>query len=165
MKKEDIFLEIYHRHHKGLYNYICRITGDMELARDIFQDVFLQIMSVKDPATLIKYPPKWFYVVAQNVCYKSWNEKKKRETLSNPDENIESYSNNKDPKNIELLEEVNSILGSLGKEHKEIFWLKHETGLKNKDIAEILKISTKTVKRKLDQIFWELQKKIKLSGF
>ncbi len=78
---------------------------------------------------------------------------------------MEQYTNSvhKNSNSKEIIDIINSVLEKLGEQHREIFWLKHESGLKNKAIAGILNISTKTVKRKLDQFLWELERKLKLS--
>jgi RNA polymerase sigma-70 factor (ECF subfamily) len=165
MKPNEIHHKIYLRYHKELFNYIYRIIREPELAQDILQDVFIKILSSKNPTALLDLPKKWFYTVARNECYRAWNENKKKETIALPDNNADLLPDPREKKPNDLLETVYDILQNFGNEYREIFWLKHESGLKNQEIAKILSISTKTVKRKLDQILWELQKKIKLSDF
>lgn len=160
----NLFAEIYDLYRKELFRYIYRMVRDEEQAQDVLQDVFVKILCVKDPGLLREYPRKWFYTVAKNECLRALAQKKRRETVIELDGNIEQYAQNSDEQG-DLFDTINRLLDRMGGEYRDIFWLKHESRLKNNEIALILGISTKTVKRKLDQVIRELQGKIKLSDF
>ena len=56
------------RYEKPLIRYACRITGDLETARDVVQDAFLRLCQA-DRAKVDGHLAAWLYTVCRNRAY------------------------------------------------------------------------------------------------
>lgn len=64
----DAFEKIFHIYHARIYNYVCRLVGDAEDARDLTQESFLKayraLLRGEQPVNL----SAWLYRIASNTC-------------------------------------------------------------------------------------------------
>src|SRR3954453_19196807 len=67
---EELFEKLYQQYEQPIYQYVYRLLGDPEDARDFTQDAFVKAYR-KLPETLAKgnfQPQAWLYRIATNVC-------------------------------------------------------------------------------------------------
>lgn len=120
----------YEKHKTGIYRYILSMTHDRQLAEDVLQDTFVQLLTDG-----IRFEPgreqAWLYRVARNKCFNILKRQKKQSELQSPAVASENL-------NWEFLE----MIAPLSAKEQEIVTLKMIGGFSHKEIA---KITGKTV--------------------
>lgn len=131
-----------------LKGYVIKMTGDMELSKDIIQDTLLKaVLHIEKFKPEVKFST-WLITIATNV-YRDYLRKNK------PLELIDEFIPAKDmgPEEITLLSlecnDIVNILKSIPYEKKAVFILKHYFGYKYEEIAKILKCPVGTVRSRL----------------
>lgn len=140
---ERAFAELYDRLSPGLYNYLCRLLGDVHRAEDALVETFTKLArSNLDGPGNVK---AWLYRVATNHCYKWF--RKNREVCM-PDGLPETAG--REPLRDFLRENaVQRMLNSLPEAQRVVVALKFFEDLSYAEIAEILCIPLGTVKSRM----------------
>jgi RNA polymerase sigma-70 factor (ECF subfamily) len=75
------FAELVRRHGDGLLGYLCRTTGNRQVAEDLFQETFRR---VHEKAATFRGNNfrSWLYRIATNVTINEWRRRKRRPELS-----------------------------------------------------------------------------------
>ena len=148
-------------YYKEIYAYVYRQTGNEELAKDLTQDIFIQILQ-----KIAMFDHKkasfrtWIYRIASNKIYDHYRSKThrlslKREPIDMTDDNMELQNSNlglaiKDLSelivNKELIEDIMEIVSLYKQEWQEIFYMKCFEERTFQDISQTLNISENTVK-------------------
>ena len=159
-------------YYKEIYAYVYRQTGNEELAKDLTQDIFIQILQ-----KIAVFDPKkasfrtWIYRIASNkICdhYRSraHHLSLKQEQIDMTDENQELQNHNlrsaiRDLSelivNKELIEEIMEIVSLYKQEWQEIFYMKCFEERTFQDISQTLNISENT----LNSMFYKMIRQIK----
>lgn len=152
------------RWEKNLFNFTLRYVGDPEDAKDICQKTFIRVY--RNLAKL-REPDKfstWMYQIAVNLCRDELKRKNRRgffsldilrETRSGIEKELErepSYGYgepDKELQNIDLRDVLNQALQSIPEEQRVVVIMKEYQGLKFTEIADILEMSTNTVKSRM----------------
>lgn len=161
--RQKIFEIIWKQYHKRILYFIRNMVAAN--AEDMLQDVMLKVYR-----NLHTYNPRysfngWIYTIARNHCF---NQLKKRklpvQDPVNSSENIVIHTDKLNPEkemiHKELNKKINEIIGAMPYEHCQIAFLRFFEGLKCREIAQILKIPSGTVKSRLHYIRKVLQKKL-----
>ena len=140
--------ELFNYYYPRLYNFSRSFLKIEDGIDDILQEVFVKIWqnrkSIKNSATFNSY----IFTITRNLLLNELrsrlNKQKIKEEVSKlsvaPEYSLMEQIEYKD-----LKEKVDNIVNELPKRQKEIFVLSRTQGLSHKEIAEKLKISTKTV--------------------
>ena len=162
--------ELLQRHKSALYGYLLRLTGRRDAAEDIFQDVFLKL--VRDPSAYGqrgKFRP-WLFTVARNAAMAHFRRQGSRaevplhgegalpgpaDRTASPEPGPEAAAVNK-----ELSEIIAAALGRLSPDQREVFYLRHYSGLSFKEIAEMLGLPIGTVLARMSRAAALLRKDI-----
>lgn len=162
------FDDIFDTYYKRIYNYIyyriyCRFTTE-DLTSQVFEKVFLKA----DTYSQRKAPFEvWLFAIARNVVNDYFREQKKRKILSF-DTLRQLVSTKKDPEGIAIREEANDrllkALNTLNQGERNILALKFGAALKNKEIAELLKLTESNVGIKVYRILKKLKVEIEREG-
>lgn len=146
------FDQLFHKYAPMLYAFVVSILKDEPESEGVVQDVFLKIWE-KRKELLTGYSFKsYLFTIAYNATKKVYrqkllDDKYKQEAAivmgqnSSSDLNVFEYRN--------LLDYVDTIIDRLPPARREIFIMSKKEGLKNEEIASILKISEQTVKNQL----------------
>ena len=160
---------LFERHHRALFNYFVRMTGDKALSEDLVQDVFFRVLKYRhtyQPGTL--FAP-WMYQIARNAQADSFQKRKVEMTPLDDEERpgLELASKEADPaESFRRREDVRLLrraLARLSPEKREVLILSRFQDLKYEQIGEILACDAGAVKvrvfralKSLGQIFFEL---------
>lgn len=136
-------LEAYER---PLMQYVARLVGDVESARDIVQESFLRLVQggPDDP----EHARPWLYTVARNLAF----DRRRRERRANASEAgnvVPLHGRSTTP--AELLEQREeqdralSFLEELPQNQQEVVRLKFQGGLSYKEISQVTKLSVSNV--------------------
>jgi len=156
---EKLFIESY----SILIAYSFRFIKDRELAKDIVQDVFLELwknrQSIDFESPLKSHLFKSVYNRSINYLTSKYAE---TSVFMGVDNEIEAIlhaeeSVDKEVSLLELQSEINKYLNTISPRNREIFTLSRLNGLKNKEVADKLCISIKTVEKNLSLIIKDLR--------
>ncbi len=140
------FDELYSRYSKSLFNFICRMLNDRELAEDLLQEVFLRILT-KTYRAQAKFST-WLYTVATNLCL---NEVKKRTKTYRLEKDIPNPRDrpHREAERSELSQKIEEAISSLPATQRVAFCLRHYQGMPYREIARVLGCPLGTVKSRI----------------
>jgi RNA polymerase sigma-70 factor, ECF subfamily len=134
--------KIYHQHRERLFNYLMRMTGDYDLARDIVQESYARCLNRYggkiDSASLL-------YRIARNLVV---DDLRKR-SRSEPFEERQAVDPASLHHHIMVREEYREVMGALQDlcfEDRELLSLVAVESLRYSEIAEVLNTSVGNVK-------------------
>ena len=135
-----------HRMQGPLIRYAVLITGDLERARDVVQDTFLQLCS-ENQASLNGHLEPWLYTVCRNRAL----DVRRKEDRMNPltEATVEPSSDRPDAlvslEQTETLQGALKILGTLPTTQQEVIRLKFQNELSYKEISQVTGLSVTNV--------------------
>ncbi len=167
MISREKLISLYSTHYKEIFNYIYRLTGSRESAEDILQETFINLIEYSKKTTINHDTVKsLLYRTAHNL---SINYLKKNEKLDSLHDDIYHLpaTNSLDDDVIfnEIQKEVTLALHQLDPVSRSIFILKKNNNYTNEEIAKLLHISERTVRRKLQSTVSHLLLHLKSKGF
>ncbi|MGV3547310.1 MAG: RNA polymerase sigma factor [Pedobacter sp.] len=155
---ESAFHLLYDRYWEQVYNAAYKRLKDADYAKDITQDIFLQLWSRRKELQ-IAFVPSYLYMSVRNNVFK-WMEKEQRFTTI-PDL-LACLEQRSDRADVELLRKefmakYEAMVNSLPAAQQTIFKLRFHDDLSTKEIAEKLNISRKTVQNQLGKSVGQLR--------
>jgi RNA polymerase sigma-70 factor (ECF subfamily) len=170
----DAFARLVALHEHMVFNLALRLTGDPEEARDVSQDVFLQVYRMLSRFEGRSSLKTWVYRIVVNQCHNRqrwW--KRRRKDRSRPIEDLtpadearlsESSSEASNPyEEIRRREQgrmVQAALLAVSFEHRAILLLREVEGLSVEQVAESLGLPQGTVKSRLSRAREALRQKL-----
>lgn len=161
---KDSFRDLFSKYHHSLFNFVLYRVKDEVIADDIVQDTFLRVWKHK---SMIKPNKSFFSYIAKisnNLCmdYFRHENVKVRHQGHIPEPTESDFDNPALQYESKILEEeIQSIVNnSLPKKCREIFILSRVNGMPNRDIAELLDISRRTVENQLYRALKILRSKL-----
>jgi RNA polymerase sigma-70 factor (ECF subfamily) len=159
--QEEQFKEIYNAHY-GKVIRLCLgyVAGDLPLAKDLTQDVFLKVWQHQDGFREESSYSTWIYRITVNTCLSQlrkhkkhrWNHSVNDELLNDPEEQIQD--------NERLFQRLYGCIDQLSKIDKGIILLELED-LPQQEIAEITGYSYQAVRTRIHRIKQKLEKCLK----
>jgi RNA polymerase sigma-70 factor (ECF subfamily) len=146
------------RWQRPLYNFLLRLTGDGELARDLSQEAFLRsYQRLRELRDKEKFR-SWLFRIAVNLH----RSHVRRPTLPVEDSTeIESLGGGRGevhPGTHEMQLTLRSLVSHLAPEHREVVLLRVFHGFQFDEMAVILDCPISTVKSRLYKAFEELRR-------
>ncbi len=169
LTKTEFVLAALARYERPLIRYAARITGDIELARDVVQDTFLRLCKA-DRAKVDGHLAAWLYTVCRNRALDVRRKEGRMGSLQEGQaESIQS--NAPEPSTVAAVNEeyglVLEALGALPENQQEAFRLKFQGEMTYREIGEVMGISLGTVSHlvgvALDSLRERLRGKINLA--
>ena len=136
---------LFEEHHAGLFRYLVRLTGDVDVAHDAAQEAFVRLVA-KPPRD--QHPRAWLYTVATNLV-RAWAGSHKRRALllqgagsrvtaePLPDPEQAAYAN-------ESRDAVRRALSGLSDKERTVLLMREE-GFAHREIAEAVGTTTGSV--------------------
>ena len=144
--------ELFNQHYEFLCNVANRLLNDRDAARDIVQDVFLQLWRKKDELKIVHSMKSYLYKAVINGSFQ-YLEKRKRTIQIAEDF---SYAHDLTRSDVEetilfkqLEKDYKKALDLLPSKCRAIFALSRYEEMKYKEIAEHLEVSVKTVETQM----------------
>ncbi|MCL5022424.1 MAG: sigma-70 family RNA polymerase sigma factor [Nitrospirae bacterium] len=136
------------RYQEMVYNVACRMIGDRDAAHDISQESFL---SAYDGLKRFRSDSKfstWLYRITVNKCRDYLRGRKPDVLLDEVSEILPSKA--PDPQDLlyrkQLGQTLQTALGALPEDYREVIVLKHIGGLDYKEMESILGVSANALK-------------------
>ena len=146
------FESLYKAYAGKVFNYINSFIYDPDLAKDITQNTFLQLWEVRsqlDPNGNIE---GYIYSISRNLLFR---EIRRLNILRNYTDRI------KENLSRDMIEQqILALLAELPEARRRIFLMRWSNGLSNKEIAQKLSISEKTVSTQIHRTIHFLKSKI-----
>ncbi|WP_321437702.1 RNA polymerase sigma-70 factor [uncultured Bacteroides sp.] len=149
-----VFDELFRKHYSKLLFYATRFLSTDE-AEDIVQETFLELWKRRDSLEMEGQIQAYLYRLVYNKAINVLKHKKIENDYSIEVEEIykrkiafyePDYNDTiKRIENMELRQEIYGMIDQLPDKSKEVFKLSYLHGLKNKEIADVLSISQRTV--------------------
>lgn len=151
---ETTYKTLFRKHYAGLLFYATRLVGEDE-AEDIVQDVFAELWRRKDSIEIGEQIQSFLY---RSVYTKALNNLKHRAIVESHNAEEEEYYQRRleyyqpDHSDVirriedqELRKEIHVAINELPDKCKEVFKLSYLHDMKNKEIADVMNISLRTV--------------------
>lgn len=151
---ETTYKTLFRKHYSGLLFYATRLVGEDE-AEDIVQDVFAELWKRKDSVEVGEQIQSFLY---RSVYTKALNLLKHRSIVESHSAEEEEYYQKRleyyqpDHSDVirriedrELHQEIHTAINALPDKCKEVFKLSYLHDMKNKEIADVMNVSLRTV--------------------
>lgn len=157
------FGSIYERYWARLFNAACKRTGDEDSAKDITQDIFLQLWQRRQELEIDNLPAYLLTSVRNNV-FKYMEKQQRYIPISELVEQLLSSGEYTDGQLAitELMAGFAKLLERLTPSQQEIFRLRFEEEMGTLDIARRLNIAQKTVQNQLTRSVAQIRQAIGL---
>ncbi|NKI25455.1 RNA polymerase sigma-70 factor [Arenibacter sp. 6A1] len=162
LKKGDTqaFRAVFDIYQNRVYHFVKSITKSDYVSEEIVQEVFIKIWGIKESINTAHSFEAFLFTIARNATYNYLRSVANQQSLKEEFWKNISYSNKQTEDTILLGEYealVENILENIPPQKRNIFILSKQQGKSHQEIADLLGISTKTVKNHL----WETLKILK----
>lgn len=160
-----LLFDSYYRH---LHAYACKFVA-ADAAHDIVQDLFSTIWQKRDNLTIKSSLHNYLFTGVRNNCLQLLDKQKVRNRYQQ-DKCLEltieevNYFNSQTLQSlleVELKEKIEVAINKLPSQCQRVFRMSRITQMKNKDIAEELDISPKTVEKHLTKALRLMREELK----
>jgi len=150
---EGAFLHLYRYFKPRLEKFAFSICHSKEDAEEIVEDVFVRVWMKRKTLDHVQNLKLYLYVATRNFSLNYLRVNQRNAHLVIDDLSVELQDITPDPEqlmlNAALIAKINYVIGELPNRCKVIFKLVKEDGLKQREVAEILHLSPKTIENQL----------------
>ena len=151
--------ELYHETKYAIYGFSLSITKNPSDSEDVLQETYLKIWANAERYTAKGTPMSWILMIAKNLSLMKLREKKRHQDLEPEEWDMEFHI----PDSAGTTEDrhlLEAALNLLTLEEREIILLHAVSGLKHREIAELLDMALATVLSKYHRALRKLRKYI-----
>lgn len=152
------------RYYSRLCYYVYRLLMDKEDAEDVVQDLFLTLWNHRSRIEIEENVSGYLYKMAKNLALNHIRTKTNYKTLLENQEDTHSYYEENQLESEEFRVILYDCINELPGRCKEVLLLHRVKGLKQKEIADQLSISVKTIKNQIWASMQRLKKCLELKG-
>ena len=128
---------IYKQFHSDLLGYVKSKVRSREDAEDILQNVFIKISANVDKLTEDVKLKNWIFTITRNAIIDYYRANATKKKFAVPDEIDENIFESDDPDPTKGLDQcMNSMIGLLPEEYRDIIIDSEIKGIKQKDLAD-----------------------------
>lgn len=152
---KEAFSELFKRYHSKLVSFAACFLSDYEEAEDSVSEVFVRLLQKNKELKDIENFEGYLYYSVKNQCLNQLkkNKRKKRlfTQLDYQDYNTGEYTQPlQQLLTLELREKIATCVDNLPQKRKLVYKMTKDDGLKIKEVAKLLDITEKTVKKHLE---------------
>jgi RNA polymerase sigma-70 factor (family 1) len=166
---KQLFNELFREHEHKLYAFVIKVLRSDAQAKDIVQEVFLKLWTIREQLHEIENMDAFLYRLTENKVYDylraAATREKTRQELWTRIQSAEPPADYLEAKEYHHL--IQQAINQLPPQRKTIYLLSKHEGLKQQQIAEELRISPHTVRNQLAEAFRSIRNYMKknLHGF
>ncbi|MFD1771224.1 RNA polymerase sigma-70 factor [Sphingobacterium suaedae] len=146
---EAAFKQLHGLLFKPLYHYALMLLKTRETAEEATADVFVKLWLTREQLTHVNHPQLYIFRSLKNICLNKLRTEKNKSATLIPLEHQDIQSDSAGPielvHNKELEEFLTATVAALPEQRRLAFTMIKDQGMKNKDVAELLGISPRTV--------------------
>ena len=143
--------KIFHRFQPVLVSYANQFVHSAEDAREVVQDVFMAVWNNRENLQLDESLKAYLFTATRNKCYNHLR-KRRLDTVEMNETTPEAYEDQQIEGKLQT-EELKALIydeiNALPERCRKIFLLSREEDLTNREIAERLDVSVKTVENQM----------------
>lgn len=164
------YKQLFLLYHKRLVNFSQTIVRTKESAEEIVSDVFLKIWMNRHALGEVENFHLYIYIATKNLSINRLLKEKKEQSFSLDEVVVETKNLYSDPEQLmitaEMYKRVRLAIEALPPKCQLIFKLIREDGLKYKEVAQLLNLSTKTIENQMTIALKKISESIRfdLSG-
>ncbi len=141
--------------------YARKMVNDLDSAREIAQQVFVKLYEKKDQLTIKTSIKSYIFQATRNTALNYIKQQKTRQfAATHAMSRYETETNEDTLLTKELEEQILSIIDRLPNKCKQIFTMNRFEGKKNKEIAQELDISIRTVETQISKALKTLRNEL-----
>lgn len=131
---------LYDRYYKQVYGYFVRMTNNVEISRDLTQNVFLKILKYSHSWKGDKVFAYWLFRIARNILIDYYNETRKFFSAEEDQESIsdEQFDSVREMDIKESYEFLLEAMGQLKPADRELIELSRFQGFSYREMAQTL---------------------------
>ncbi|HYE55940.1 MAG TPA: RNA polymerase sigma-70 factor [Chitinophagaceae bacterium] len=149
---EQAYKELFHQFYPSLYQFALSILKTGQLADEAVSDVFLRIWQKRKALARIQNLKLYLFISTRNTAL-NYLRQQNRPTILPDDYRVQLRSIYFDPEQLlitaEMVNRIQQAIHQLPPRCQLIFKLIKEDGLKYKEVAELLNLSTKTIENQM----------------
>jgi len=158
------FERLVKRHERAVFGYLLRSCSRRDVAEELLQEVFLRVVKgAKNYRSTAKFTT-WLYTIARNICIDRARKQRhrKEQSLDAPlragegdlsmldrVSDTEASAGSSQIERKRFRQALESALDELPSDQREVFVMREITGLKFREIAEILECPVPTIKSRM----------------
>lgn len=136
--------ELFERHHRRIYRFFLRLSGDREAAEDLSQEVFLRALRAQSRFRSSGRDEAWLFRIARNLWI---DRQRRRRCRPRPPDGAPGPP--PVPARQELRLRLEEALGELPDDEREAFLLREVGGLSYEQIASVCRVSLEAVRSRI----------------
>lgn len=141
--------EAFRCYYKPLCLYAMHYLRDINLVEDVVQDCFTELWERMNAEKTVSSVKSYLYIMVRNRCLDTLKEKSRIDYKSSPSDLADIISDEEAEERSLIEARLWTAIDSLPEKCREVFLLNKRDGLKHKEIADKLNISTKTVENQV----------------
>ena len=154
------FQQLYERYFARVYGYVAARISDRQDAEDVVSEIFLSVVRHL-PGLRGRYPRSfaaWLFTIARNAVTDHY----RRGATAKKITRLHASAPAEDAPTLDPQEAAHfrALIATLPERKREVIILKYYGGLRNQEIAEVLRLNEKTVAAHLSRALDELQTKL-----
>lgn len=134
---------IYERHRNAMFTYCLYVSGDRQLSEDITQETFMRLIEQKQKLQIENSLKGWLFICTRNLLF---NRLKQQQVRS---DRVKDIAEAIGGVNVEMKLFVESVLGRLTENERELVILREQQRFTIAEIAGVLGISEEAVRVRL----------------
>ena len=152
---QDALTLLYQQSSAAVYGFALSILKNKQDAEDVLQDAYIQIWNAAGSYTPNGKPLAWIFTITRNLALMRIREQSR--TVAIAPESWQSIFADEPAVNHEDRLMLASLLGTLSDDERQIVILHAMTGLKHREIAELLNLRLPTVLSKYNRALKKLR--------
>lgn len=161
----EAFGRLYQNTDKTIYSFILSITRNPQDAEELMQETYLKVWTGAGSYQAQGKPLAWMFTIARNLCYMKFRDQKREAEVGLSDlseQEIGEFCPQIEDAADKLV--LNTALGILKEEERQIVLLHTTAGLKHREIAADLELPLATVLSKYNRAMKKMQKYLREEG-
>lgn len=152
---DDLALErLYNYTSSAVYAFALSVLKNVDDAKDVLHDVYIKVYESAHNYISHGKPMAWMFTIAKNLCYTSFRQRSRFVDIL--DEDLERQFAD-EPSSSEDKMVIMQMLTSLSEEERQIVVMHAMSGLKHREIAQVLGLPLATVLSKYNRAIKKLQ--------
>ena len=149
----DLLKVLFDRHHKHVYNFLYKMSGDRMLSEDLTQDVFYKLIKYRDSYNNGSFL-SWLFTIARNSLKAHYT----RNHKSHEDIEVLAYKAVEEEQEVmENNAQLQHALNQLDPSDRELVILNRFKEIKYEDLAEMMGSTPGAIKTKVCRILKKLK--------
>jgi RNA polymerase sigma-70 factor (ECF subfamily) len=150
---------LFERHHRSVFEFLVRMTGDRTASEDMTQEVFVRMLKYRATYRDDGVFETWMFRIVRNARADYFRKRRGAEHLS--DDALEVPGGSPEPvavlQRVEEIDRLRRALRLIREDRRELIVLARYRGMKYDQIAELLDVDVGTIKVRMHRAVKELR--------